>query len=541
MSSLSQKITSQNSAVRDLIKSEKQNAARISEELDKEIGKFNDYIRRLGELNPSQAKNPLTFGLTKKISEFQREIENNEDKIKANNAKAVEIDNKKKENDKFFKKFYGEKKVWLDRLSEKKFQDLAYQKEFKYLYEAKTIKLLMEGILLEKVEDEIEKELTVRGQLFGWDVMDEQKFNERRKAEERELNLELLNEKNNDIALSKERDQKVKWAKEDEEAKKKREEIQETWKELWGQIWLPNVPYSGDKTTIHSRDLMKKILMEVTFRMFQKILFDVWKFKNIVNNTDEYVILDKVRKYFPNEGNKTGIRKDEAILDKLMNIIENVRREEEVIYMDLNPAKEYLSKIVKSNENSGVNNASVERIRNLINQIEYIHSKLKADPSALIKREVEDVHDLIRNIPDENEQKLFRENLRDEPRLFDVFLPLTTILMIETFISTGNKRTKNYQNKLDEIKEKNEKIKLETDEMDGKLKTLNEIEQKVKELSSQYQDPEEELKMYIQNQQELVKMTNSVQEVKKLIYKQQQEFLENINETLLKQDEREIM
>ena len=68
----------------------------------------------------------------------------------------------------------GEKKVWLDRLQEKKLQNIAYQQGFKYLYEAKTIKLLMEGILLQKVEDEIEKKLANKGTALGWDIMDEE-------------------------------------------------------------------------------------------------------------------------------------------------------------------------------------------------------------------------------------------------------------------------------------------------------------------------------------------------------------------------------
>ena len=70
-------------------------------------------------------------------------------------------------------------------IKRKKLQDIAYDKnKFKYLYEAKTIKLLMEGILLQKVEDEIEKELALNGSELGWDVMDEEKFEKQKKEEE---------------------------------------------------------------------------------------------------------------------------------------------------------------------------------------------------------------------------------------------------------------------------------------------------------------------------------------------------------------------
>ena len=71
-------------------------------------------------------------------------------------------------------------------------QKVADEKGFKYFYEAKTIKLLLEGILLEKVQDKIEKVLCEKGSAFGWDKMDVEKLLEDRKQKELELNLELL-------------------------------------------------------------------------------------------------------------------------------------------------------------------------------------------------------------------------------------------------------------------------------------------------------------------------------------------------------------
>ena len=255
--------------------------------------------------------------------------------------------------------------------------------------------------------------------------------------------------------------------------KKKKEEITNLWKQLWGELWLPNVPINNEDNMTAQRNLMKNITMEVTFEMYQKILFDVWKFKNIINNAEEYVVMDKVRKYFPDDPSNPN--KDEAILNKMMNMIEEIKSEEEIIYCDLRPAKLTL---LKYYQETSKENASIERLTVLINKIEDLHNRLKEDSTLLIKSEIEEINSLIKEIPDDKEKKLFKDNLLDESRLYDIFLPLTNLLMVVSYISIGNKRTRNYQNKIDKINEENDAIKLNNKEMEGKLKMLNDVKEK---------------------------------------------------------------
>ena len=470
---LKDKIKNQNKKINDITQNALKEQENLSNLLSTEIETFEECLSRVQKINPYSSTNPLEIGLESKIQEFQRLIEQNNEKIKKNNENLPELQKKKKENDDFFKKFIGEKKVWLDRLLEEPFRDLAYEKGFKYLYEAKTIKLLMEGILLEKVQDRIEKELTEKGEIYGWDIMNEAKILEERKKEELELNIELLKVSDPHEALNKENETKNKWESEDEQNKKKKEEITLLWKQLWGELWLPKVPINNDENIKNQRDLMKKITMEVTFEMYQKVLFDVWKFKNIINNAEEYVIMDKVRKYFPDDPSNPN--KDEAILNKMMNMIEEIKSEEEIIYCDLKPAKETLNKY---RQETSKENASIERLENLINKIEDLHSRLNEDSTLLIKSEIEEINSLIKEIPDDKEKKLFKDNLLDESRLYDIFLPLTNLLMVVSYISIGNKRTRNYQNKLDKIHEDNENMEMINKEMEGKLKMLNDVAEK---------------------------------------------------------------
>jgi hypothetical protein len=83
----------------------------------------------------------------------------------------------------------------------------------------------MEGILLEKVQDRIEKELTEKGEIYGWDIMNEAKILEERKKEELELNIELLKVSDPHEALNKENETKNKWESEDEQNKKKKKKL----------------------------------------------------------------------------------------------------------------------------------------------------------------------------------------------------------------------------------------------------------------------------------------------------------------------------
>ena len=529
MEILNQKIEDQNRNIQEIIEEEKHSQEEISRLIDEEMNKLVQNIKNLDEINSKKLNNPIMFGLSQKITELNMKINQNTEKIRKNKEEIPEILRKKKESDDFFNKFMGEKKVWLDRLSEKKMQKVADEKGFKYFYEAKTIKLLLEGILLEKVEDEIEHKLSEKGSLFGWDVMNIEKFENERKKREFEQNLELAKLDNDIEAINKEKEFKEQMESEENEIKKRRIVCRKDWQEIWGEIWLPNIPYNGEQDLVVRRELIQSVIMEETFNLFKKKMYDVWKFKNILNNKDQYIILEKIKKYL-NEANESSNfninhitimnnRKDEDAFQKITSIIENIRREEEIIYCDLTPAKKKLENIKKSNAIE--NNDIYIKITNLVNKIQEFQTIAQNEPTTLLKREVEEINALIKELPDDNDKKLFQDNIKDESRLYDVFLPLTTLLMIITYLSVGKKRSSNYENKLQEINEENEKLELEIEEIKGKLNTLNELNEKIKgdegkeELISQDKDKEKDslddlLKSFMTQQNNILKQNNQL-------------------------------
>ena len=165
----------------------------INSQMDDAILKVGNKLELLeSSLMNSSSENIYNKQLDIKVDEYKIETEQNEEKVKNLNETILEIQRKKKENEDFFKKYEGEKKVWLDRLNEGKTKEETYTKGFKYLYEAKIIKLILEGVFLEKIQDMVEKEMCEKGGAWGWEVMNEKKMEFQRKESEFKFNQNLI-------------------------------------------------------------------------------------------------------------------------------------------------------------------------------------------------------------------------------------------------------------------------------------------------------------------------------------------------------------
>ena len=478
---------------------------------------------------------PIAEGVDIKIQEFTRNTNQNEERIKKIQEGIPDIQRKKKENDDFFKKFIGEKKVWLDRLIEDEIREQAYSEGFKYLYEAKTIKLLLEGILLEKVQDKIEKVLCEKGSAFGWDKMDLEKLAEERKEKELQLNLELL-QLPPEEANRKEKEKREHWEEKDKKIQEERERITEEWKKLWTEIWIPGTKLSKDLEIIRKRKFMEKITMEVTFEFFKHICFDIWKFKNMVHSSEEYVVMDKVRRYFPDR-ESNGRSKDENILDTLMSIIDGIKQEEEIIYCDTNPAKD---KVVEYFKNTSKNSEAIKRLTQIIDKIDTIQDKLEEDSTILIRPEVEEIRKLIKAIPDDKERKLFQDNLYDDSRLYNGYLPLTNVLMVVLFLSIGKKRDKNYQDKIDSANQEIAQLKGINKEINGKWQLLKDMKEQLSDLDQDEIVNQAQKKMddvYAQNYTAIIDARDSLNkiiEIKNKLEKSKFEYYKNIRDSIIK-------
>ena len=446
----------------------------INSQMDEALLKVGNKLEIIeSSLNTNESENLYKKEFDSKVGQYKSETEENDEKVKNIKESVQELQRKKKENEDFFKKYEGEKKVWLDRLKEDNIKDEAYTKGFKYLYEAKVIKLLLEGILLEKVQDMIEKEMSKRGAVFGWDIMNEKEVEEEKKENEFEFNQELIRLESRE-QIRQEKEYLERKEKEGLREEKKREEIRKEWRQIWREIWIPDIKESVDPDIASKRKLMIQITMDITFKMFKKLFFDIYKIKNVILSNNEYIIMDKIRNYFP-EKNIPGRTQEEIVLNQLMNIIDNIKAEEEIIYCDLTPAKQKIEEYSKSTEK---NTTVKERLELIIEKITEVQEKVNKKKGSLVKSEVEQIRKLINSIPYENERKLFMNNLVNSSRLFDTFLPLNNILMVVTFMTVGKKREKNYENKIEQSKNEVMKIKGKNKEINGKWHLIEELKDK---------------------------------------------------------------
>ena len=184
--------------------------------------------------------------------------------------------------------------------------------------------------------------------------------------------------------------------------------------------------------------------------------------------------MDKIRNYFP-EKNVAGRSQDEIALNQLMNIIDNIKAEEEIIYCDLTPAKQKIEEYSKSTEK---NTTAQERLQRIIDKITEVQDKVNKEGNTLVKSDVEQIRKLINEIPYENERKLFFNNLLNSSRLYDTFLPLNNILMVVSFMTVGKKREKNYDDKITQAKNDVMKIKGKNNEISGKWNLIKELKDK---------------------------------------------------------------
>jgi hypothetical protein len=456
----------------------------LNSQMDDAILKVGNKLELLESslMNSGNSENIYNKQLDIKVDEYKIETEQNEEKIKNINETIQELQRKKKENEDFFKKYEGEKKVWLDRLKEGKTKNETYSKGFKYLYEAKIIKLILEGVFLEKIQDMVEKEMCEKGALWGWDVMNEKKMEFEKKEAEFRFNQNLMKLESKE-QVRQEKEYIEKKGMEGEMEEKKRDEIRQEWKEIWREIWIPDVKESVEPNIVEKRNLMIQITMDVTFKMFKKVFFDIYKLKNIVLSNQEYIIMDKIKNYFP-EKNIPGRTQDEIALNQLMNILDNIKAEEEIIYCDLKQAKQKIEEYSKSNENNKT--TAQERLELIVQKITEVQNKVNnIDKSKvpLVKNAVEEIRKLIKEIPYENERKLFLDNLQDSSRLYDIFFPLNNILMVVSFMTVGKKREKNYDSRITQSNNEIARLKGRNNEISGKWNLIKELKEKMGEVN----------------------------------------------------------
>jgi hypothetical protein len=136
--------------------------------MNKEILSLDNQISRFKFSQPVQTQTSSAYPeIDGKLTELKMSINRNQE---ANEKAQNIIDTFQKKipaDEEFLKRFVAEKRVWLDQCDSEKLRDQTYNNGFKYLYEAKVMKMIFEGIFLDKIQEMIDERAEEKLKNFG--------------------------------------------------------------------------------------------------------------------------------------------------------------------------------------------------------------------------------------------------------------------------------------------------------------------------------------------------------------------------------------
>ena len=87
METLNKKLEAQKNKIDEIIEQEKHSQEELSHQIDEEMNKLIQNIKNLNQINQDKINNPIMFGLSQKISEFNTKIAKNTEIISADHDK----------------------------------------------------------------------------------------------------------------------------------------------------------------------------------------------------------------------------------------------------------------------------------------------------------------------------------------------------------------------------------------------------------------------------------------------------------------------
>lgn len=387
------------------------------------------------KLNPpsrgGMSGDPFFQEMDKKITELGVQKTNNEnDNIKSKDEISVN-EKKRKEHADTLRNISSEKKVWLDQLIEDDLRDLTYKDHLDLSterdYEYKIMLLIFEGIFLEKVQETIDRELSIRGKIYGWQAMDEESEEKRRLESEHEMRkrCEELGSQN-----EREREEEN-WKNKEEEYKndleRRKAAVKEEWKNYFKKFWgvrdlIQIEEKRKNKIKEPSDDhygLYVKVTKEVIFKLYKKICFNAWQFKNVFLAAEEFILLDYLKKYLLgfSDKNVPAAKEEEEALGILMNILTNLKDQAEVLTIE---ERERLNILYRARE--------------------------KSETIGEARKELKDVR--VQN----KERHIKRIEVNN---LNSLFLPSMLTIRTIIFLTIGNRRIKSYGDIISNVRKSN--------------------------------------------------------------------------------------
>jgi hypothetical protein len=402
----------------------------INENMNREIMNIDANVAKVKVNPPSKgglSGDPFFNELDKKITELNVVKANNEvDNVKSKDEISV-CEKKKKEHADTLRNISSEKKVWLDQLVEDDLRDLTYKDHLDLSperdYEYKIMMLVFEGIFLEKVQETIDKTLSIKGKNIGWGVMNEDEEERRRVDSERQMRERCEN-----LTTSEREREEENWRREEENKKveldRQKNIVREEWRRHFKKYWGLRDPITMEHNRInrvrddHSEqnyELYVSTTKEVIFKLFKKLCFNAWQFKNVFLAGEDFILIEYFKKYLLglSDKNVPAAKEEEEALGILMSILTNLKDQAEVLTIEEGERLNILERAREKGVSIGEAKKELKEVR--------LANKEKG----------------IKKI--------------DVPNLHNVFLPAMLTVRTIVFLTIGNRRIKSYSDTITNV------------------------------------------------------------------------------------------
>lgn len=104
------------------------------------------------------------------INDLKSTMENNEKTVDTTTKAILLLEGKLKEVENYYVSHIPEKRLKLDKVDAEKLRKFCKNKHFTHSYQARLMKIIFEGILLEKVEEEVLHKMTKHGEVLSDDT-----------------------------------------------------------------------------------------------------------------------------------------------------------------------------------------------------------------------------------------------------------------------------------------------------------------------------------------------------------------------------------
>ncbi len=456
---MAEKLLQQNSHIALAVTDNYKNETELSEAINEEILSIDNNLTKIKLAPVLSSEEQYFLKLNQKVSELKKSATYNKGFIEDCNKQIENIQEKIKKDSDYLRKWIGEKRVWLDDVNEFKLRDFTFLNGFSNdahkTYQFKISKLICEGVLLEKIQEDIDK--IIRGNHKEWlEALKEEQDYEEDYANKLEIGRrEASNEADRQAIIIREG---TNYDKNKVIVDAKKKAIEDKWRKYFDLIWgFEEISLSNYNTAFnpalseHEKSDFAEYLsitIDFTFEQFKKSMFDAWKLKNLFLASEEFILNEKMRGYFlPLAKDYDRRKKADKRLEKEKEDREKGREHK---YEPEIPEKLVLTTVEQEELVFGYLMAMIDDMQTRAD-LRTIQESEREEVVKRMKNEKMSLEEAVLKINEIRKLQKVKEMKRLPGGDLDVYDPLMRAVITLIYLTMGNKRIKIFQNNIKEV------------------------------------------------------------------------------------------